>query len=189
MNTRALLEIIDSIHFLVKHRDQHEVATGTRVARERMEIYQLLHFLSKCSTDFKSHLQTSPKNARCLSPTIQNEFIRINGDLIRQSVVKECNASPFWSVMADEATNNINSVCVLIFERNAWENLRFAKNFSGFDLFLQQVRSHLQSQSFQVLVEWIWCRLIGKGFDGASNMNGHVSRVSARLKELQMPGI
>ena len=63
-----------------------------------------------------------------------------SSDLIQQSVVEECNASPFWSVMADEAMNVSTteqlSVCVFIL-RKVREHLRFVKNFLGLALFLQ----------------------------------------------------
>ena len=54
--------------------------------------------------------------------------------LIQQSVVKECNASPFWSVMADEATNVSTteqlSVCVH-FEKSTGA-LEVCEEFLGF---------------------------------------------------------
>ena len=106
MNTKALLLITDTIQFLVKQwlgLGGNNWDKGSK--REDGNFTSLLDFLSNNSTDLKSHLHSSPKNARYLSPKIQNDLIRINGDLIQQSVVEEYNASPFWSVMADEATD------------------------------------------------------------------------------------
>ena len=58
-----------------------------------------------------------------LSPKIQNEFITINGDMIRKSIVDKCNSSLFWSVMANEATDVSTkeqvSVCVRYDRRNS----------------------------------------------------------------------
>ena len=64
----------------------------------------LINFVTKYSPTLSSRLQKSAKNARYLSPKIQNELIAINGDLIRDSIVKECSTSLFWSVMVDEAS-------------------------------------------------------------------------------------
>ena len=116
-NTRALLWIINSIEFLVKQGLGLRGSNWDKGSkREDGNFTSLLNFLSRYSADLKSHLHSSTENARCLSPKIQNEMIRINGDLIRQSVVKECNASPFWSVMADKemdvSTTEQLSVCV-----------------------------------------------------------------------------
>ena len=70
----------------------------------------LVDFLSKYNTELKDHLNTSPKNARYLSPKIQNQFITINGDLIRKSsIVNDCNASLFWSLIADESVDTVDT--------------------------------------------------------------------------------
>lgn len=41
------------------------------------------------------HLKESPPNARYLSPQIQNEFIELCGDQIRDNIVKECTEAKF----------------------------------------------------------------------------------------------
>ena len=106
VNTRALLAIIDGIQFLVKQGLGLRGSNWDKGSkREDGNFTSLVDLLSKYNADLESHLHNSPRNARYLSPKVQNEFIRINGDLIRKSVVEECNASPFWSVMADEATD------------------------------------------------------------------------------------
>ena len=117
--------------FLVKQVLACEVATETRVASEGMELHYLGRLLSKYHADLKSHLHSSPKNVSYLSPKVQNEFIKINGDLIWQSRVKECNA--YWSVMAEEPKvyqEPRSSVCVFVMlGRQAQGKLMFAKNF------------------------------------------------------------
>ena len=64
--------------------------------REDGDFLSLLDFLSSYSPELKSHVHNSPQNARYLSPKIQNEFITINGDMIRKSIVDECNSSLFF---------------------------------------------------------------------------------------------
>ena len=49
----------------------------------------------KYSVELNSHLLNSARNARYLSPQIQNELILINADLIRKSIIVECNTSLF----------------------------------------------------------------------------------------------
>lgn len=72
-NTDALLAIVDSIQFLVKQ------GLGLRgnnwdksSKREDGNFSHLLDLLSNYSPELKSHLFNSPKNARYLSPKIQN---------------------------------------------------------------------------------------------------------------------
>ena len=87
--------------------------------------------MSNCSLIFNS-----PKNARYLSPKIQNEFITINGDLIRKSIVDECNASLSWSQMADETTNASTieqvTVCICYVHEDSVDELEVCEEFLGF---------------------------------------------------------
>ena len=106
LNTRALTVIIDSIQFLVKQGLALRGGNWDKAAKnEDGNFTSLLEFMKKHSPELKSHLQNSPRNARYLSPKIQNEFIMINADLIRKSIVDECNTSLFWSIMIDETTD------------------------------------------------------------------------------------
>ena len=68
--------------------------------REDGNFSSLLDFLRNYSPELKSHIHNSPKNARYLSQKIQNEFISINGDMMRKCIVDKCNSFIFWSVMA-----------------------------------------------------------------------------------------
>lgn len=82
-NTAALLAIVDSILFLVKQGLGLRGSNWDRASkREDGNFSCLLHFVSKYSPELQSHIIHSPKNARYLSPKIQNEFIAINGEII-----------------------------------------------------------------------------------------------------------
>ena len=106
VNTRALLAIIDVIQFLANQGIALRGHHWNKVThRENGNFSTMIDFLANYSTELRSHILRSPKNARYLSPKIQNEFISINGDLIRKNIVKECNEALFWSVMVDEATD------------------------------------------------------------------------------------
>ena len=189
-NTTALLSIVDSIQFLVKQGLGLRGSNWDKSAkREDGNFSSLLDFLSKYNPTLKSHIKTSPKNARYLSPKVQNEFISINGDLIRRSIVDECNASLFWSVMADECTDVSTteqvSVCVRYIRRNQSE-LEVCEEFLGFCA-VPRVKAETITSAIVGLANGAglnMTRLVGKGFDGASTMSGHVSGVSARIQQL-----
>ena len=134
-NTAALLAIVDSILFLVKQGLGLRGSNWDKTSKkEGGNFSHLLDFLSKYSPELQSHISHSPRNARYLSPQIQNELIAINGDMIRKSIVDECNSSSFWSVMADESTDVSTeeqvSVCVCgTLERHTRMVLKSVKNF------------------------------------------------------------
>ena len=149
----------------------------------------LINFVTKYNPELNSHLQRSAKNARYLSPKIQNELIGINCSLIRDTIVKECNNSLFWSVMVDEATDVSNieqaSICVrYISIKN--ENVEVCEEFLGFCSLPSTDAATITSKinEFMITCSLNMTNLIGKGFDGAANMSGHISGVSARLEQL-----
>ena len=189
-NTRALLAIIDCFQFLVKHRlglRGSDLDKSTK--RENGNFSMLIDFLSEYNTELKSHLQSSSRNARYLSPKIQNEFIEISGDLIRQSIVEECNASPIWSLMADE-TADVSaieqlSICVR-YVRVTSTGLEVCEEFIGFSSLPATGAQDITSAivNFTRANRLNMSKLVGKGFDGAATMAGHVSGVSTRLKDL-----
>ena len=138
----------------------------------------LIDLLAHYNSDLNDHLIHSAKNARYLSPKIQNEFIVINGNLIRQSIVEECNKALFWSLMADEtidvSTVEQVSICVrYVCVKD--EELEVCEEFLGFvsvpstgaEVITSAIDGFLKSSGLDLN------KFIGKGFDGASTMSGH----------------
>ena len=183
-NTAALLAIVDSILFLVKQGLGLRGSNWDRASkREDGNFSCLLHFVSKYSPELQSHIIHSPKNARYLSPKIQNEFIAINGEIIRRSIVDECNSSNFWSIMADETTDVSTkeqvSVCARYIRKTHQRGLEVCEEFLGFSS-VAVANAETITSSIVSLVEGsglIMDHLVGKGFDGASTMSGHVSGI------------
>ena len=155
--------------------------------REDGNFSRLLDLLSKYSPELKSHLLHSPKNARYLSPKIQNELIAINGDMIRKSIVDECNSSLFWSIMADETTDASTkeqvSVCIRYIIRNSLHKQELCEEFRSVPIAnAESITSAIVGLANDVGLNL--AKLVGKGFDGAAIMSGHVSGVSSRLQQL-----
>jgi len=124
-----------------------------------------------------------------LSPRIQNKLILINGDLIQKSIVVECNASLFWSDKLDEASDvsMVEQVRICArYVRIKGEELEVCEEFLGFCSVPSTDAETITSTivSFMKDCGLNMSRLVGKGFDGASNMSGHISGVSARLQQL-----
>ena len=98
--------------------------------REDGNFSSVLDLLSKYSPELESHILHSPKNARYLSPQVQN------ADMMRKSIVDECNFSLFWRIMADETTDTSTkeqvSVCVRYIKSNSLHGLEVCEEFLGF---------------------------------------------------------
>ena len=98
-NTKTLMAVIGVIQFLAIQSlalRGHHWNKDTR--REDRNFSAFMDFSAKHSAELNSHLLRSPRNVGFLSPKIQNEFACINGELIRKSIVQECNDALFWSV-------------------------------------------------------------------------------------------
>ena len=53
-----------------------------------------------------NHLRQATNRAKCTSPTIQNEFISILGEQIRESIVNQIPSdAPYFSILADDVTD------------------------------------------------------------------------------------
>ena len=53
----------------------------------------------------KRHLESCPKNSHYMSWKIQNEIISVTGKLMRDVCVQDANASCFFSILRDGATD------------------------------------------------------------------------------------
>ena len=70
---------------------------------------ELLQFRARAGdTPLKQHLLTAARNATYTSKTIQNDIICLCGEMIRQLILSAVRSSPFYSVIADEASDAAN---------------------------------------------------------------------------------
>ncbi len=189
-NTKALISIIDVLQYTIKQGvSQRGHSWNKSTKREGGNFSVLVDLIATYSPCLSDHLLNAAKNARYLSPKIQNEFISINGNLIRQGIIDECNKSLYWSVMADEVVDvsTVEQVSICIrYVRVKSEELEVCEEFVGFtsvpsttaEVLTAAIDSFFKSSGLNL------AKLAGKGFDGASNMSGHISGVSARLQQL-----
>lgn len=187
-NAKALVAIVDIIQYLVRQGLALRGHTWNKeTKREGGNFSTMVDFVAKYSPELSSHLTSSARNARYLSPRIQNEFISINGDLIRKAIVEECNASLFWSLMLDETTDvsRVEQVSVCVRYVGTKKELEVCEEFLGFcsvsctdaETITSTIVTFLNNCGLTM------DKLTGKGFDGAATMSGHVSGVSARLEQ------
>lgn len=55
--------------------------------QESSNLMALLSYRAEADEALQAHLNDAPKNAKYLSPQIQNEFIEICGDMIRNTII------------------------------------------------------------------------------------------------------
>ena len=65
----------------------------------------LIKFRAETDEVLRNYLQSSPRNATYLSPTIQNQLIRHCGLLIQAEIVRRIKAARFYTIMCDGTTD------------------------------------------------------------------------------------
>ena len=149
-----------------------------------------VHWKATMDEVLKNHLDTAPKNARYLSPHIQNELLACIKSAVRERIVQKAAQSRFFSIMADETTDSATkeqlSVCIRYLERTD-HGCDVKEDFVCFAE-LEQADAKTIADT---LTDELKClsglnmqKLRGQGFDGASVMSGNITGVQARIKQL-----
>lgn len=152
-----------------------------------------LDLMAKSDQVLYAHLETGKRNAKYTSKTIQNEIINLIGEYIRNKLthdIKKGSPSPFYSIMADEVTDEysnreILSVC-LRFLQNGTENVEIVEYFIDF-AFMKRTTGEAISQSIINILEsngLLLDNLRGQAYDGASAMSSERNGVNGRIKRI-----
>ena len=116
---------------------------------------------------------------------IQNDVIQCCGDEIRDLRVKAINQSPFFAILADEASGCSNKEQMPLVVRYVADT-GICEDFLGFTLCDSGTSDTALAQLIlQKLGEWglNLDRLRGQGYDGAGNMAGRLSGCSAIIRQ------
>ncbi|XP_050062925.1 52 kDa repressor of the inhibitor of the protein kinase-like [Aphis gossypii] len=133
----------------------------------------------------KSILQKEGRN-KFICPQIQNEIISVCGDVILKKIVNQVNDSKCFTVLADE-TNDISVVeqlalCVRYVDKNKNLNDNFLKFIPVQSLTGKNLADSILNGLMSCGVDCNY--LYGQGYDGASNMAGHMQGVQAHVRAM-----
>ena len=148
-----------------------------------------IKWLAKYDESLSEHLSTAAKNARYLSPQIQNKMINCLGESIRNALVTDIRKSKFISVMADVSSDvsmtEQLAVCIRYLNASSDDKVSVNEVFLGFVELPTTDASTITDSLLGNLSKWGLDteRLRGMGFDGASNMSGTQSGVQARITQ------
>jgi len=148
-----------------------------------------IKWLAKYDESLSEHLSTATKNARYLSPPIQNEMINCLGESIRNNLVTDIMKSKLISVMADESSDvsmtEQLAVCIRYLNASSDDEVSVNEVFLGFVELPTTDASTITDSLLGNLSKWGLDteRQRGMGFDGASNMSGTQSGVQARITQ------
>ena len=156
---------------------------------ERSNFMAILNHAASEDDVLSKHL-TQPTNAKAkyTSPDIQNEILKIIGRTIRENIVRDCNKSDYFAILADEATDTSTkeqvSLCLRFLEHTD-NGLEVREEFVGF-LHAHSIRGQaLATLLLDTIDEYEidGDKMRAQGYDGAANMSGKHQGVQAHVKE------
>ncbi|CAB4028101.1 zinc finger MYM-type 1-like [Paramuricea clavata] len=142
-----------------------------------------IKFLAKYHPPLQKWLDTYPGNVLWLSPDIQNEMIEILANHILDIIKMQVKESKYYSVECDEVTSHKHSYMSIVL-RYVFNNIIYERMIG-----LKEVVSLTGKSLWGVLVQELGklqiplCNMVGKGFDGASNMSGKEKGMQQQLTD------
>ena len=125
------------------------------------------------------------KYADYKNPMAGFDFLDSIANVIKQSLFQELNSSPYWSLMIDEANSIDHDKYLAIVGKFTINNMPIMRYLGMINLDStvgEKIYDHIIS--FCNLNEISCDKIIHFGSDGASNMTGYKSGVSARFKKM-----
>ena len=163
------------------------IAENTETSGNPGNFLALVKLLATHDDALRNHLETpAMRNATYISPRSQNDLIEVMGQQIFQGIINDINASPFYSILADEVTShNVEhlALCIRFFDHNQ-KNIR--EEFLTF-LPLQRITGEAISATILEFLSKSQIPVLnmrGQGYDGASNMASNAVGVQARIKQV-----
>lgn len=205
-NRKRLRPIIKTIIFCARnnlplrgHRDDgyYDVSSDKQeqdLLTGRMGVFRsLLAFrIDSGDDDLKSHLSSANRNSTMISKTIQNEVVGCISDVLRCDIVESVKKAKFFSILCDETTDSSTkeqlTFCLRYFDM---EECTPKEEFLGFVELKSTTSSAIKSaiDDEMKLLGLSYDYLCGQGYDGGSNMAGHISGVQALISEEQPTAI
>ncbi|XP_021367373.1 52 kDa repressor of the inhibitor of the protein kinase-like, partial [Mizuhopecten yessoensis] len=166
------------------HRDD---ATNQEISTNRGNFCELLKFRIEAGDNvLDSHLKTASSRATYISKTVQNQLITIIGNQIRDTILDEVRKAKIFSILADEVTDVSNWEQLSLVVRYVDMNNAIREQFLCFldcecitgEALTKKICDTLQDLDLPIE------NLRGQGYDGGSNMAGHVKGVQGRIEAI-----
>ena len=171
--------VVKILHFGV-HRDDAKHMADKSINSGNFQA--LLEFRVDSGDEvLRQHFETAPKNATYRSKTIQNEIIASCGKLIQGKLIAEIKKATFFSIIANEATDNKERLALVI--RFVDESGQIREEFLEFiqihnctgNNIAEQLKSAIKKYGMDMNF------LRGQSCDGAGNMAGAKSEASSNI--------
>lgn len=182
-NRKILITLFDIVRHLAlgnnAFRGHDETGTSSNAGKFQEEV----NFVAKYDNDLKNWLNSKPGNVSFLSKSIQNEMIQLLTNGLTKNILDEIKENTYFTVQCDEVASH-NKEFMSIVLRYVYDNKIRERLIS-----LKRIESMTGRSLANVIIETLSdCQLqlehvIGKSFDGASNMAGQNEGVQRHLTD------
>ena len=180
-NRRIVQTIFDVARHLAKQNTAFRGHDETDDSANRGNFLEELHFLAKYDKPLKRWIESHPQNLSYFSPSIQNEMIGILSNMNIKIIKSEVISAKYFSIECDEVTSHkrafMSIIVRYVYDYRICERcikLHRVSDLTGKSL-ADVIIAVLANMNFPI------CNLVGKGFDGASNMSGKDEGVQQHL--------
>lgn len=171
-NREIVRSIFDVVRHLAKQNSAFRGHDESTTSANSGNFMEELKFIAKFHKPLADWMENHPQNLSYFSPDIQNEMIEILSGLILESIKSEVISAKYYSIECDEVTSHkrafMSIIVRYVYDYTIWERcikLERVTSLTGKSLADIIVKT-LTDMKFPIK------NLVGKGFDGASNMSG-----------------
>ena len=172
-NRELMKKLMRSLYFLVRHRIPH-----TTTFKDLIKLQ-----IENGNGQLKMHKDKAPSNVTYLSNITIADLLKSISHVIEHELLMQMQASPFFSIMADESTDIASMEELSICGRWLFEG-EPVEHFLGIVHAKEVTAEAITTYLLQFFTErgLFLKKLRGLGFDGASTMSGEKSGVQVRLR-------
>ena len=182
-NQKVVEVIIDVIRHISLQNEAFRGHDEKPTSENQGKFQEEIMFLVKYHAPLKKWLDSRPENVSWLSHDIQNEMIDLLSQNVIETMKEQILESKYYSVECDDVTSHKKSYMSFIV-RYVYQNV-IQERVVG----LKNVLNLKGKSLADIIIEKLGVlqiplqNMIGKGFDGASNMSGKDNGVQQHLSE------
>ena len=181
-NREMLLRVLSSLRYLLKQ--------GLSIRGHSSDDGNLMQLLRLRGEDCPL-LSKWIQKQQYLSPEIINELIKLMGNELLRQLLTRIREATWFSILADETTDIANDEQLSLSIRWVTKDYEIHEDFIGL-VHVPRITSNVISAAIKDIL--IRCSLPisqcrGQGYDGASNMMGHLNGVTKQIQEEEATAI
>jgi len=184
-NREVVTILMDCLLFLAKQGLAFRGHTESSESSNRGNFIELVYFMSCYNPQLKSWLEKHPGNVTYMSAEIQNEFINIAAERIRNQVSTDVRNAGYFSLICDEVSDVSNTEWITIVLRYV-KDVEICESLIAIVPTVSLTAAVLCEKVLSILKEYNISTdmMVGQCYDGASNMSGQHGGLQAKINEI-----